>query len=82
MQVDASLKELEELYNESKSSDIISLRLNTLFERLKILSATEQFIESKKKGFCEKKYKLTLWGLCGGFSKRKILTKKKKRKNL
>ena len=47
-QVDASLKEVEELYNESKNSDIISLRLNTLFERLKILSATEQAVETKK----------------------------------
>ncbi|HEX6168197.1 MAG TPA: hypothetical protein VFZ33_00795, partial [Chitinophagaceae bacterium] len=41
-QVDNSLKELEELYSESKNSDIISLRLTTLFERLKILAATEQ----------------------------------------
>jgi hypothetical protein len=41
-QVDASLKELEELYSESKNSDVLSLRLTTLFERLKILTATEQ----------------------------------------
>ena len=47
-QVDASLKELEELYNESKNSDVLSLRLNTLFERLKFLSATEQVIDNKK----------------------------------
>ncbi len=47
-QVEASLKELEELYNDSKNSDIISLRLNTLFERLKILSATEQAVEVKR----------------------------------
>ena len=46
-QVDNSLKELEELYNESKSSDIISLRLTTLFERLKVLSATEQIVAKK-----------------------------------
>lgn len=46
-QVDASLKELEELYNESKNSDIISLRLTTLFERLKVLAATEQAIVKK-----------------------------------
>ncbi len=40
--VDASLKELEELYAESKASDILSLRLNTITERLKNLVATEQ----------------------------------------
>jgi hypothetical protein len=47
-QVDASLKELEELYNDSKNSDALSLRLTTLFERLKSLAATEQTIEVKK----------------------------------
>lgn len=41
-QVDYSLKEVEALYNESKSSDILSLRLTTLFERLKVLVASEQ----------------------------------------
>jgi F0F1-type ATP synthase membrane subunit b/b' len=41
-QVDYSLKEVEGLYNESKSSDILSLRLTTLFERLKVLVASEQ----------------------------------------
>ncbi|HEX8315709.1 MAG TPA: hypothetical protein VF609_11985, partial [Flavisolibacter sp.] len=41
-QVDASLKEVDELFNESKSSDVLSLRLTTLFERLKSLAATEQ----------------------------------------
>jgi hypothetical protein len=41
-QVDASLKEVEALYNESKTSDVLSLRLATLFERLKSLTATEQ----------------------------------------
>jgi hypothetical protein len=41
-QVNASLKELEELYNESKNSDVLGLRLTTLFERLKSLVATEQ----------------------------------------
>ena len=46
-QVDNSLKELEELYNESKNSDIISLRLTTLFERLKVLTATEQAVVKK-----------------------------------
>jgi len=33
---------VELLYNESKSSDVLSLRLTTLFERLKLLAATEQ----------------------------------------
>jgi len=47
-QIDASLKELEELYNESKNSDILGLRLNTLFERLKLLAATEQTLADKK----------------------------------
>ena len=47
-QVDASLKELEELYNDSKNSDVLSLRLTTLFERLKTLAATEQTSEVKK----------------------------------
>ena len=46
-QVDNSLTELEELYNESKNSDIISLRLTTLFERLKVLAATEQAVVRK-----------------------------------
>jgi len=41
-QVDASLKEVEALFNESKSSDLLSLRFTTLFERLKNLTATEQ----------------------------------------
>lgn len=43
-QVNASVKELEELYNDSKNSDVLSLRLTTLFERLKVLVATEQNI--------------------------------------
>lgn len=47
-QVDASLKELEELYNDSKNSDVLSLRLTTLFERLKALVATEQSIVAQK----------------------------------
>ncbi len=46
-QVDNSLKELEDLYNESKNSDVISLRLTTLFERLKLLTATEQAVVKK-----------------------------------
>jgi hypothetical protein len=35
--VEASMKELEELYNDSKTSDILGLRLNTLAERLKAM---------------------------------------------
>lgn len=42
-QVDASLKELEVLYLDSKNSDILGLRLNTLSGRLKNLVATEQW---------------------------------------
>jgi hypothetical protein len=41
-QVDTSLKELEELYNDSRQSDMMGLRLNTLFERLRILVNSEQ----------------------------------------
>lgn len=41
-QVDASVKELDELYKESKDADILNLRLNTLTERLKQLVVTEQ----------------------------------------
>ena len=41
-QIENSLKELEELYNESKLSDNSGLRLTTLFERLKTLVATDQ----------------------------------------
>ncbi len=41
-QVDASLLELQLLYNDSKDADILNLRLNTLTERLKLLVATEQ----------------------------------------
>ncbi len=47
-QVDASIRELEQLYNDSKESDVLSLRLKTLFQRLELLSATEQAISSKK----------------------------------
>ncbi len=43
-QVNASLKEVETLYNESKTSDNLSLRLTTLFERLKNLTASEQLL--------------------------------------
>jgi hypothetical protein len=46
-QVDASLKEVDELFNESKASDVMSLRLTTLFERLKTLTATEQMAAKK-----------------------------------
>ena len=38
----ASLKELEALYSDSKASDVFSLRLQTLGERLRTLVATEQ----------------------------------------
>jgi hypothetical protein len=41
-QVNTSLKDLEELYNDSKNADALSLRLATLSERLKTLVATEQ----------------------------------------
>ena len=41
-QVDTSLKELEELYNDSRQSDMMGLRLNTLFERLRLLVNSEQ----------------------------------------
>lgn len=47
-QVDGSLKELEELYNDSKSSDVLSLRIATLLERLKTLAATEQSLTAQK----------------------------------
>jgi hypothetical protein len=47
-QVDASLKELEELYTESNASDVLSLRLTTLAERLKVLVATEQAVANKQ----------------------------------
>jgi hypothetical protein len=41
-QVDASIKDLEELYNETMNADMLGLRMTTLFERLKVLVATEQ----------------------------------------
>ncbi len=41
-QVDASLQELQHLYNDSKDADILNLRLNTLTERLKLLVTSEQ----------------------------------------
>ena len=44
-QVEASLKDLETLYNESKTSDVLALRFTTLFERLKTLTATEQVVK-------------------------------------
>lgn len=40
-QVDQSVTELELLYTESKQADILNLRLNTLFERLKSLTQSE-----------------------------------------
>ncbi|MBA2744997.1 MAG: hypothetical protein H0U44_02120 [Flavisolibacter sp.] len=47
-QADASLKELELLYSESKQSDALGMRLNTLFERLKLLVNTEQLSDVEK----------------------------------
>jgi hypothetical protein len=41
-QVDVSVKELRELYDESKNADVLNIRLNTLQERLRILVVTEQ----------------------------------------
>ncbi len=41
-QVDASVLELQQLYNESKDADILNLRMTTLAERLKVLVKTEQ----------------------------------------
>lgn len=41
-QVDASIKDIDELYNDSKNADALSLRLNTLSERLKVLTVAEQ----------------------------------------
>lgn len=46
-QVDGSLKQLEQLYNDSKDSDVLSLRLRTLFQRLEFLSATEQDVKNR-----------------------------------
>ncbi|MDB5198003.1 MAG: hypothetical protein JWP88_2374 [Flaviaesturariibacter sp.] len=43
-QVEASLKDLDQLYADSKAADVLGLRLNTLFERLKVLTLTEQAI--------------------------------------
>jgi hypothetical protein len=48
-QVDASLKELEQLYNDSKDSDVLSLRLKTLFQRLELLVVTEQAINKNSR---------------------------------
>ena len=42
VQVDASTRELEQLYNESRVSDAMSLRLATVAERLKAFTAAEQ----------------------------------------
>ena len=41
-QVDFSLDELKQLYNDSKNADVLNLRLNTLSERLKTLVNTEK----------------------------------------
>ncbi|RYY39062.1 MAG: hypothetical protein EOO08_12370 [Chitinophagaceae bacterium] len=41
-QIDLSLKEVELLYTESRSTDALALRLGTLQERLRLLSAAEQ----------------------------------------
>lgn len=47
-QVDASLKEVETLFNESKSSDVLGLRLTTLQERLKVLVGSEQQVAHQR----------------------------------
>lgn len=47
-QVDSSLKELEDLYDDSKNFDVLSLRITTLLERLKTLAATEQNLVIQK----------------------------------
>ena len=47
-QIDRSLADLETLYNESRTSDVLCLRLSTLFERLKTLIATEQLSVTTK----------------------------------
>ncbi|WP_460570927.1 hypothetical protein [Flaviaesturariibacter terrae] len=44
-QLDLSLKEVEELYTASRSSDGLGLRLGTLQERLRLLSAAEQSVQ-------------------------------------
>lgn len=41
-QVDDSVKELQELYDESRNADILNIRMNTLQERLRLLVLTEQ----------------------------------------
>lgn len=40
-QVDSSIREVEQLYKESRNADVMNLRVNTLLERLRILVATE-----------------------------------------
>jgi hypothetical protein len=45
LQIESSLKDLEELYNASKNSDVLALRFTTLFERLKTLVASEQLVK-------------------------------------
>jgi len=47
-QIDVSLKELQEIYTDSKNSDVLSLRLTTLLERLKTLAATEQSVVAQR----------------------------------
>jgi hypothetical protein len=44
-QVEASQKDMEQLYNDSKISDVFALRLNKLFERLKVLVGSEQIVQ-------------------------------------
>jgi hypothetical protein len=41
-QVDISVKELQELYDDSKNADALNIRMNTLQERLRVLVITEQ----------------------------------------
>ena len=42
-QVEISLQELEVLYRESRDADQLALRLKTVFERLNVLTASEQY---------------------------------------
>ena len=46
-QVDQAVHEFEQLFSESKEADIVNLRLNTLFERLKYLDSTENMTNAR-----------------------------------
>ena len=41
-QIDNSLNDLQQLYNDSKNADVLNLRISTLSERLKTLINTEK----------------------------------------